>query len=545
MVRKVTGAAATLLAPHQYGVGVPSGAERILHSLQHTLTDKKTKLALLKVDVANAFNTCDRARVLRELYSTPQLSTMYRMADFGYAVPSDLLLQRCEGQSITSSNGVRQGDPLSAVLFCLYMQPILAQVSQQAAVQVYAFFDDINVVGTPDQVMKALSLLQELLPEASLQCNTSKSHFAWFHQDEAPLLRSVRDTLAEHNIRLHEQWLDVVGAVVGKDEDAIQQGIAAIFDSDEGRDTFFYRLKCGLLSVQSAVLILRQCAVPRMSYLLRCLPPPCVIQQAEAFDAQILQAAKTKLRLHADENWDETNRILQAKLRHGGFGLTSAVRTSPAAYLGSLAAVSSVPAFAVYSNDANPLPSDVLLHGWIDSSMAAIASATPASVEHLPSTASAFFQHVSKRSSSSSFSSLQHTLSSQANQHSFQASLDRAHQMRKTDGGAALAQCQGHLCSQSMGMEDGGADAQSAGVVRCTVLRCCKDEPPPAASGRVNLTAGILPDLQVPQRHCERPLAFLVVQATHKRRDHRATRCSGECALPYCLGAWSAGGARA
>jgi len=436
VVRKVTGAAATLFAPHQYGVGVPSGAERILHSLQHTLTDTRAKRALLKVDIANAFNACDRARVLRELYATPQLSPMYRMADFGYAAPSELLLQRCEGHSIPSSNGVRQGDPLSAVLFCLYMRPILAQVSQHAAVQVYAFFDDINVVGTPDEVMKALSLLQKLLPEASLQCNTSKSHFAWFHQDEAPLLRSVRDTLAEHNIHLHEEWLDVVGAVVGKDEDAIREGIAAMFDSDDGRNAFFYRLQLDLLSVQSALLILRQCAVPRMNYLLRCLPPPCIVQQAEAFDDQILHAAKMKLGLHVDEGWDETSRILQAKLRHGGFGLTSAARTSPAAYLGSVAAVSSAPAFTAYRKDASPLPSDALLHGWIDSSMAAITTATPASSEHLPSTASSFFQHFSKPSSSSS---LQHTLSSQASQHSFQASLDRAHQMRKTDGGAALA----------------------------------------------------------------------------------------------------------
>ena len=436
VVRKITGAAATLLAPHQHGVGVPSGAERILHSLQHTLTDKRAKLALLKVDIANAFNSCDRARVLRELYSTPQLSPMYRMADFGYAAPSELLLQRCDGLSISSSNGIRQGDPLSAVLFCLYMRPILAQVSQQTDVRVYAFFDDINVVGTPDQVMKALSLLQELLPEASLQCNTSKSHFAWFHQDEAPLLRSVRETLAEHNIHFHDKWLDVVGAVVGKDEDAIREGVTVMFDSDEGRDAFFYRLQLGLLSVQSAMLMLRQCAVPRMNYLLRCLPPPCIVQQAEAFDGQILRAAKTKLGLHADEGWDETTRILQARLRHGGFGLTSAVRTSPAAYLGSVAAVGSASAFAAYRKEGCPLPSDSLLHGWIDSSMAAITAATPASSEHLPSMTSSFFQHLSKRSASSS---LQHTLSSQASQHSYQASLDRAHEMRKTDGGAALA----------------------------------------------------------------------------------------------------------
>lgn len=436
VVRKITGAAASLLAPHQYGVGVPSGAERILHSLQHTLSDKSKKLALLKIDIANAFNACDRARVLRELYATPQLSPMFRMADFGYAVPSELLLQRCEGLSIPSSNGVRQGDPLSAVLFCLYMRPILAQVSEEADVQLYAFFDDVNVVGTPEQVMKALTVLQRILPKASLRCNTSKSHFAYFHQDESPLLRSVRDTLADQDIHFHDDWVDVVGAVVGRDEAAIRAGIEATLGSDVGRDAFFYRLQLGQLSAMSSMLLLRQCAVPRMNYALRCLPPSCIAQQAEVFDEQVLRAAKTVLNLHADEGWEETDRILRVKLRHGGFGLTSAVRTSPAAFLGSLAAVSSAPVFAPYRKADCPLPSDAPLHAWIDSSISALTATTPQSAELLPSTASTFFQHFSKPSSSSS---LQHALSSQADQHSHQASLKYAQEMKKKDKGAALA----------------------------------------------------------------------------------------------------------
>ena len=47
-VRRVTAAASALLVPHQYGIGVASGAERILHSMQHTLTDKQRRLAALK-----------------------------------------------------------------------------------------------------------------------------------------------------------------------------------------------------------------------------------------------------------------------------------------------------------------------------------------------------------------------------------------------------------------------------------------------------------------------------------------------------------------
>ena len=60
-VRRVSGEAASLLAPHQYGIGVAGGAEKILHSLQHELTDGDKRLALLQLDITNAFNTCDRS----------------------------------------------------------------------------------------------------------------------------------------------------------------------------------------------------------------------------------------------------------------------------------------------------------------------------------------------------------------------------------------------------------------------------------------------------------------------------------------------------
>src|ERR1700709_2971581 len=107
-MRKVARAAAALLPPHQPGVGVASGAERIVHSLQHTLTDKGRRHALLKLDISNAFNACDRARALRVLYEQPALGAMWRMADFAYATPSQLLLQGRKGQHLLSSQGVTQ-----------------------------------------------------------------------------------------------------------------------------------------------------------------------------------------------------------------------------------------------------------------------------------------------------------------------------------------------------------------------------------------------------------------------------------------------------
>jgi hypothetical protein len=77
--------------------------------------------------------------------------------------------------------------------------------------------------------------------------------------------------------------------------------------------------------------------------------------------------------------------------------------------------------------------------------MALVIEATPECKEHLPSSASTFFQHFSSASSSSSSLSLQHTLSLLATKSEFMASLTRVQEMRKVDGGLSLA----HLRSVS------------------------------------------------------------------------------------------------
>jgi hypothetical protein len=193
------------------------------------------------------------------------------------------------------------------------------------------------------------------------------------------------------------------------------------------------------LPVQSAMLLLRQCAVPKMGYLLRCTPPPCIRQQAEAFDHQVLEAgAMNKLRLDEQERTDKTRRLLRAQLRHGGFGLTSAIQTSPRAYLGSLAAVREAPSLAPYCNPSYSLPISSQLHGWIEGCMKTITATTPESTSSLPSSPSAFFHHYST-SSISLANTLQSTLSAQANSHQFQATLNAAKEARRQGDGKELA----------------------------------------------------------------------------------------------------------
>ena len=424
-VRRVSTETAQLLAPHQYGIGVAAGAEKIIHSLQHELTDADKRLALLQLDIANAFNSCDRARVLRELYALPALLSVYRIADFAYTQPSALVLSGCDGGMIESAQGVRQGDPLSALLFCVYMRQLLEQVSDKTGVRVYGYFDDVNLLGTPQQLMAALGHLQSALPQASLQLNTTKSHFAYFHDQSTPLSAAVRDTLSAHNIEYHHRWAGVVGAVVGRDDDAIREGMRNVLSEAGGHDAFLRRVQLNEMPIQTAMLLLRLCLVPSLNYHLRCIAPACIDDEARLFDQRLMQAATDKLGLDESERNDRTVALLQRRLRDGGWGLTSAARTSQAAFLGSLAACHAQPVFAQYCGDT-PVPCASQLHGWLDDSLQRVRQMAPgdryqADIDPLlPATAGLFFSFHANADPSTD-TKLQHALNAKANEHAIKA----------------------------------------------------------------------------------------------------------------------------
>ena len=110
------------------------------------------------------------------------------------------------------------------------------------------------------------------------------------------------------------------------------------------------------------VLLLRQCMVPSTNYFVRCIAPVCIEDEAHRFDQRVMEAAMDKLGLDGAERGERTAKLLQRKLRDGGWGLTPAVRTSPAAFLGSLATCHAEPVFAGYCG-GTPLPYTSLLRG--------------------------------------------------------------------------------------------------------------------------------------------------------------------------------------
>jgi len=110
-------------------------------------------------------------------------------------------------------------------------------------------------------------------------------------------------------------------------------------------DPFFTRLTNPHLGVQTAMILLRFCGVPKMSYLLRVTPPEAIRDIAVQFDLDTLFITHKLLGTegYAPAHTPEVTEQLQAPLRYGGFGITSAAAMSHAAYLPSVASAISAP----------------------------------------------------------------------------------------------------------------------------------------------------------------------------------------------------------
>ena len=180
--------------------------------------------------------------------------------------------------------------------------------------------------------------------------------------------------------------------------------------------------------------------VPAMNHFLRCIAPVC-IDEAQHFDQRVMEAAMDKLGLEEGERSERTTTLLQGKLRDGGgWGLTPAARTSPSAFLGSLATCHTEPTVNPYCGTTPLLPSSQL-HGWIDDGLQRVRRAAPgddyqAGIEPLlPTTASDVFTFYAAADSSVT-TKLQRSLNAKANSHFIEAAVEsmKANQDRARSG---------------------------------------------------------------------------------------------------------------
>ena len=148
---------------NQLGIAVSCGAE-----LPAFITREYYRANVLhqtiSLDITNAFNSVDREAILTKVKnSMPDLAPLV-----GLLYLHDSRLALSSGQTILSKQGVRQGCPLSPLLFSLAIDDILQEENKLAAeygAQVVAYLDDHTFIQTKESKERGRELTLDMIKE--------------------------------------------------------------------------------------------------------------------------------------------------------------------------------------------------------------------------------------------------------------------------------------------------------------------------------------------------------------------------------------------
>ena len=140
----------SLIVPHQLGFGVKGGVKAAVHAARMYMRKLGSCRALLKFDFKNAFNTLQRNKMLFAVKDSAQ--EIYAFVHSAYSSPFFLFWN---SRTILPLEGAQQGDPLSPLLFCLTVHPIVLKMKSEFCVW---YLDDRTLGGTEEDVRHALEV---------------------------------------------------------------------------------------------------------------------------------------------------------------------------------------------------------------------------------------------------------------------------------------------------------------------------------------------------------------------------------------------------
>jgi hypothetical protein len=306
--------AGAALAPLQLAVGISGGVEAAIHAVKAALAEDP-QAALLTIDMANAFNSVDRAAVFAAVKQ--RVPCMLPYVQWSYGAATDLhIVGAPEGSPpIKSTTGVRQGDTLGTFLFALSLQQPLEHTRDEAALHtpglaIVSIADDVNLVGRTEALRRAFTTLTHDAAAIGLQVQERKC--ALHAGPDRATAQLARDLGVQHK----PEGVTVCGTPIGTDAyvaDALQARANNI-------KTQVDKLVQLPLSVQSQFVILQRSLSLRMAHLMRTTPWPQLEPSTRKVEEAISNAATTIFRV-AEHNTTSARHQMTLPLRHAGMGL--------------------------------------------------------------------------------------------------------------------------------------------------------------------------------------------------------------------------------
>jgi hypothetical protein len=243
--------------------------------------------------------------------------------------------------------GVSQGDTLGPFFFALGLdQHLMAAKAliqrEEGDVTILAQADDVRLVGHPAHCRKFMDALVQTCAEKSstFGLNAAKCKAMPNSEEAMQAFRGPDSQWASLQLVTEDEGIVAGGVPFGSDDFVTGYWRR---EAEETVKTFLARLK-QVRSLQIRMLLLRQCAVSKTTFMLRASPPALVASACTIYETAFLDVAKTCLPLavHAASMTAEMEAQACLPLSMGGLGLTKPSDVAPGAYIAGFAAALSV-----------------------------------------------------------------------------------------------------------------------------------------------------------------------------------------------------------
>ena len=279
--------------PSQRGVGHPGGTSQAIVEVQQTY-ESLLGTVVATFDIKNAFNSLRRAAIhakLRQLGPAGQYLMEYFRWMYGREAE---IFVRANGQAekYRSREGVRQGDMVASLLFCLAFTDAAVAAGYDVfgadvAARLWLYCDDVTIVATVDEVLRFKKRLEHHLTAhtiddvrlgVDLNLNMKKSRVLADRCSESELC-----LLREAGFQLDFGCTRVLGSPVGSTE-ARRLWIA---NKCAGWQCFWERLRHDALRPSTVITIASRCGNVKFEHLAKSLPPEVTLEAAAVFDANV------------------------------------------------------------------------------------------------------------------------------------------------------------------------------------------------------------------------------------------------------------------
>ncbi len=369
-----------MLPDHQLGVMIPGGAEAavLIHKI---VTSFRPQLVTCITDAANAFNSVKREAILHALARrAPELMPA---AARSLCPPSALWLtasshphtKHVEDWHLNSTEGVRQGDSMSPLLFSLVMEDILAELERKrVAIDpvgfILAFLDDGSIRAPYDVMCELLTLIVDIFAKYGLKLNPDKFTIYETPEAEAHIDALLRTRAAQPRYPLGLKPTDkkgyvFLGAPIGE-PGFIKQFVSEAINRMRDEAHALSVLGTTMHLPMQAMSLLRDSFAHRLRHLARTTPPDIMEPALREFDALVSQTALNIVGEGADAVNEDDNpqlgscselaraRIFRSAPK-GGMAIRSSADTAKAAYAaGCLQAIPVIMRIASNTTDTFP-----------------------------------------------------------------------------------------------------------------------------------------------------------------------------------------------